>query len=117
MSAPKILMPTGVRTPVVSMSMRALIGIVQALVMPGSCSASFISLDELLGRDAVARDAPEHGFSHSGAQSEYQRVDLRHSSCGFSTTMVSIIENGAGIGRGVGAARLPEHALDFGEAA
>ena len=36
-------MPTGVRTPVVSMSMRPLIGMVQALVMPGSCSAWSIS--------------------------------------------------------------------------
>ena len=43
MFAPDTLMPTGVRTPVVSMSMRALIGIVQALVVPGNLSASFIS--------------------------------------------------------------------------
>ena len=53
-SAPKTLMPTGVRTPVVSMSMRVLIGMVQALVMPGSCSASFISSIELLRGDVVA---------------------------------------------------------------
>ena len=47
-------MPTGVRMPVVSMSMRALIGIVQALVVPGSFSASFICCDELVGREAIA---------------------------------------------------------------
>ena len=33
--------PTGVRTPVVSISTRALIGIVQALTTPGSCNFSF----------------------------------------------------------------------------
>ncbi len=42
-SAPKTLMPTGVRTPVVSMSMRFLIGMVQALVVPGIRSARSIS--------------------------------------------------------------------------
>ncbi len=37
-------------------------------------------------------------ISHCGAQFhfEYQMVVLRHCSCGFSTTIVSIIENGAG---------------------
>jgi hypothetical protein len=42
-SAPKTLIPTGVRIPVVSMSIRPLIGIVQALVVPGMRSASSIS--------------------------------------------------------------------------
>ena len=37
-----ILMPIGVRTPVVSMSTRALIGMVQAAETPGSSNASFI---------------------------------------------------------------------------
>ena len=42
-SAPEILSPTGVRIPVVSMSIRALIGIVQAFETPGYASAAFIS--------------------------------------------------------------------------
>ena len=37
------LTPTGVRMPVDSMSMRALIGMVQALDTPGNCSARSIS--------------------------------------------------------------------------
>ena len=36
-SVPNTLMPTGVRMPVASMSMRALIGMVQALETPGNC--------------------------------------------------------------------------------
>jgi len=35
-------------------------------------------------------------LSHSGARAEYQRSFARHSSGGLSTTVVSIIENGAG---------------------
>ena len=42
-SAPETLRPTGVRIPVVPMSMRPLIGIVQAFETPGYCSAAFIS--------------------------------------------------------------------------
>ena len=38
-SLPNTLMPTGVRMPVDNMSMRALIGMVQELAMPGNCSA------------------------------------------------------------------------------
>jgi hypothetical protein len=42
-SWPITLTPTGVRMPVASMSMRALIGIVQAFETPGNCSALSIS--------------------------------------------------------------------------
>jgi hypothetical protein len=42
-SLPKTLMPIGVRMPVDSMSMRALIGMVQELATPGNCSAWSIS--------------------------------------------------------------------------
>jgi len=38
-SVPSTLMPTGVLMPVASMSVRALIGMVQALETPGNCSA------------------------------------------------------------------------------
>ena len=43
-SSPEILSPTGVRMPVVSMSIRPLIGMVQPLASPGRRRASFISL-------------------------------------------------------------------------
>ena len=42
-SSPKILIPIGVRTPVVSMSVRFLIGMVHALVVPAIFSAWSIS--------------------------------------------------------------------------
>ena len=42
-SGPKILMPTGVRIPVASMSMRPLIGIVHAFVTPGIRTAESIA--------------------------------------------------------------------------
>ena len=42
-SGPKILMPTGVRMPVASMSMRPLIGIVHAFVTPGMRTAESIA--------------------------------------------------------------------------
>jgi hypothetical protein len=43
-SLPKTFTPTGVRMPVDSMSMRALIGIVHELATPGNFSAASISL-------------------------------------------------------------------------
>ena len=92
-SWPMTLTPTGVRMPVASMSMRALIGIVQAFETPGNCSALSISLDQLV--DGHARAA------------------IR--SRGFRLMMVSNISVGAGIGRGRRAAGLAEHALDLGE--
>ena len=42
-------MPTGVLMPVDSMSMRVLIGMVQALVTPGNWIARFISVGQPLG--------------------------------------------------------------------
>jgi hypothetical protein len=42
-SGPAILMPTGVLMPVASMSMRVLMGMVQALLRPGICTSAFIA--------------------------------------------------------------------------
>ena len=72
-SLPITLTPTGVRMPVASMSMRALIGIVQALETPGNCKAlsnSLISLSMVMPG--------------------------RHSLSGFRLMMVSNISRGAG---------------------
>ena len=49
-------MPTGVLMPVESMSMRVLMGIVQALLRPGICTASFIAVDQFIRRAAAMRD-------------------------------------------------------------
>ena len=60
---------------------------------------------------------PQHGaFSHSGAQAEYQRVlrpPLRLAAS--ATTVVSIIENGAGSVEVSARPGLAEDALDLGE--
>src|SRR5579885_41482 len=89
-------MPTGVRTPVVNMSTRPLIGIVQAFEVPGIFSAWFISSTSWsveMWSGVNLRNMP---FAHLGAQDEYQVSTFRHSVSGFSTMTVSIIENGAG---------------------
>ena len=91
-----ILSPTGVRSPVLSMSIRPLIGMVQALESPGRRSASFISPISCcwgMWSGVMRRRTP---FSHSGAQPEYQVSTLRHSLLGLRVTTVSIIESGAG---------------------
>ena len=72
-SVPNTLMPTGVRMPVESMSMRALIGIVQAFETPGNCSALSIS--------AISLSTVMPG---------------RHSLSGFRLITVSNISVGAG---------------------
>jgi hypothetical protein len=66
-------MPIGVRMPVESMSIRALIGMVQAFEMPGNCSASSIS-----------------------AMSLSVVMPARHSFSGFRLITVSNISIGAG---------------------
>ena len=72
-SFPKTLMPIGVRIPVVSMSTRALMGIVQAFWMPGRSSALDISSTSL---SLVIPDL--------------------HAAGGLSMMTVSIMESGPG---------------------
>ncbi len=82
--------------PVVSMSIRALIGIVQAFDTPGSLRASsswLTSSSSEMRSDVNGRNA---GFSHSGAHPEYQVSTRRHSDFGFSVMTVSSMESGAG---------------------
>ena len=61
-------MPTGVRMPVESMSIRALIGIVKELATPGMVRASFISSLSCLERHAGAPLGfgleVDHGLEH-----------------------------------------------------
>src|SRR5689334_8366283 len=99
-SVPKTLTPTGVRTPVVSMSTRVLIGIVQALVQPGNCMRAFISAvssSQLIGC-CSGQSARNGAFIHPGAHDEYHRAwnVFRHAPGGFSRTVVSTIVIGAG---------------------
>ena len=82
--------------PVVSMSIRALIGIVQALDTPGSLSASFIWSTSSSVEMRSGVNGRKTGFSHSGAQPEYHVGTRRHSDCGLSVMTVSSIESGAG---------------------
>ena len=74
-SVPNTLIPIGVRTPVVNMSTRVLIGIVQAFVQPGNCILPFISVvssSQVMGCSS-AQNGRNTGFSQPGAQLEYQR--------------------------------------------
>ena len=93
-------MPIGVRMPVVSMSMRPLIGIVHAFTWPGIWSA--VSISEVSSSQVIGRWSGQSLRSgvcnHSGAQPEYQRgwAMRRHSLSGFSCTTVSNISIGAG---------------------
>ncbi len=89
-------MPTGVRMPVVNMSMRFLIGIVQALVCPGRVSEAFISLTSSSQLIVSGHSGRSNGLTNPGRREEYQRGFKRHCGSGFKTTTVSIIENGAG---------------------
>ena len=70
---PSTFTPTGVRMPVESMSMRALIGMVQALDTPGNCNALSIS-----------------------AMSLSTFIPGRHSASGLRLITVSNISVGAG---------------------
>src|SRR5450759_1446968 len=78
------------------MSMRALIGMVQAFETPGSLSASFISSTNWsveMWSGVTRRKIP---VAQWGAHDEYHVSILRHSVWGFNTMIVSIMENGAG---------------------
>jgi hypothetical protein len=95
-SDPKILIPTGVRTPVVSMSVRALIGMVQALVTPGILSLPSISATSSSHEIRSGQIGRRSGLRKPGTHEEYQRFLPRHSCGGLRITVVSIIEKGAG---------------------
>src|SRR3989304_3465913 len=93
---PYPLMPIGVRPPVVSMSMRALIGIVQALVTPGKRTTASIFATSSSQEIRSGQMGRNTGFRKSGAPDEDQRSFGVHCDGSFRTTVVSIIETGAG---------------------
>jgi hypothetical protein len=77
------------------MSMRALMGMVQALTTPGNFMARSIpaTSSSVLIRSGQMRR--QGAWSHPGS-SEYQRRFIRHWSCGLRTMVISIMEKGAG---------------------
>src|ERR1039457_6620460 len=82
--------------PVVSMSTRALMGIVHAFDVPGILSAWFISSTNWsveIWSGVNLRNIP---FAQLGAQEEFPVSTFRHSASGLRTITVSIMENGAG---------------------
>ncbi len=98
--APNTLMPIGVRMPVESMSMRVLMGMVQAFVQPGSCTLRFsssVSSCQVM-RLRSGQRGRNTGLSQPGAHDEYQRgrSSVRHSLRGLSCTTDSTIASGAG---------------------
>ena len=102
-----------------SMSMRSLIGIVQAFVVPGSCSASSISVDQLLaarcGRATTRRRRA--AAASSGAQStSTSAASRRHSDSRLQHDGRLHHRERRRVGGGLGAAGLAEDALDLGEA-
>jgi hypothetical protein len=85
-----------VRTPVDNMSIRALIGMVQALLTPGKDMARSISAISSSGLRWSGQPRRRIPLSQPGAHEEYQRSTGRHWDSGLSSTVVSIIEKGAG---------------------
>ena len=75
-SPPTIRIPTGVRIPVVSMSIRARAGAVQALLQPGRRAAqSSRSIgSEVVARRSSGQSRPNTRRSGPGAHPEYQRA-------------------------------------------
>src|SRR5664279_3866305 len=82
--------------PVVSMSTRALIGMVHAFEVPGILSAWFISSTNWSVEMWAGVNLRKMFDAQFGAQEEYQVSTFRHSASGLRTITVSIMENGAG---------------------
>jgi len=94
-------MPMGVRTPVVSMSMRVLMGIVKALVHPGNDMARFISVVSsshvmVVVSGQRGRHPPPLEPPRRHERVHRWRATLRHSATGRRRTVVSTIVSGAG---------------------
>jgi hypothetical protein len=101
--------------PVVSMSIRALMGMVQAFETPGIWRRAFNSLtsSSCEMRSGVMRRST--GFSHAGAQSEYHVSLARHSLSGLSRMTVSNIDSGAGSVEVSARPALPKTRVHLGE--
>ncbi len=95
-SPPETLSPTGVRSPVLSMSIRPLMGIVQALTRPGRLRAWFIWLMRSSWEMWSGVICLKMERAQPGAQPEYQVSAFRHSDFGLRMMTVSSMDRGAG---------------------
>ncbi len=99
-SGPRTLTPTGVRMPVVIMSMRVFTGNSHAFANEGICTArSISSISSSHPRRRSSGQTHRHGgLSASGIHFEYQRATarLRHAFSGLRTMVVSTMLSGAG---------------------
>ncbi len=111
-------MPTGVRTPVVSMSIRPLIGIVQALLTPGIRRAWSISSTSSSHEIRSGQTGRRSGLdANPGTRSEYQRWHVPPLRPGLQDDRRFHHRERRRVGRRLGAARLAHDALHLGEAA
>ena len=79
------------------MSMRFLMGMVQALVVPGKRMAASISSTQLFVGDVIGPDAAQGSrLEPFGRPTRVPARLGRHSAGGFSSTTVSTIDRGAG---------------------
>src|SRR5512135_1746680 len=78
------------------MSIRALIGMVHAFVFPGNRTAASMRATSSSQETRSGQMGRSRGFRKSGIQEEYQRSFALHWLSGFRTTVVSIMEKGAG---------------------
>ena len=109
-------MPTGVRTPVESMSSRALIGCVQALVDAGNPERRVHLGDELLVCDPVGPERAEERLQEAGPA--VVPGPLRPPLLLAASDATDGLEHRERrrVGRGLGPAGLAVDALDLGEA-
>ncbi len=114
-SSPEILRPTGVRMPLVSMSMRPLMGMVQALLMPGTLRAAFISRTSSSFEMASGVMWRRMGLSHSGDPGRSTRCARGATALGLERDDGLEHGEGRGVGGGLGAAGLAEDGIDFRE--
>jgi hypothetical protein len=85
-SVPKTLIPTGVRMPVDSMSMRALIGIVHELATPGELQRLVEFGDQLVGGQAGPPFAFRLEVDHRLEHLQRRRVGRRLRPAGLADT-------------------------------
>ena len=116
-SGPKILMPIGVRTPVVSISIRARIGMVQAFVTPGI--RTFASISSINSSQEIRSGQIRlkiRFFSHSGRPARVPLLFMPPLRFGFQENRRFHHGEGGRIGGGFRAAGFSENSFHFGKA-
>ena len=101
--------------PVLSISMRPLMGMVQPLARPGTCRAAFIWSIKLLLGNVVRGDVAQHALQPVRAPNRNTRLSRAPLGFGLENDHRFEHRERRGIGGGFGAAGFAEHAVDFGE--